>query len=939
MVEDFSSNRISTKRTKLRIISALLLAFVLITSFRILPLSAQEFEPLWAYEIASYNIAANNDGSLVCIQGGGFFSPIYNLIFIDSNGQVMWNVSTSGVNYVKIREDGGRILTTGSGGPRIFDPLTGRIIQELTEGANYWAVTPDFNYLVGVDYVDDLLFKINANTLEYYYVAPFPDSIQPNLIKISDDGESIVLREGYSSLYGIDGNSGQLIWEYSMEEEQFWVGDFDLSADGTLIGFGLPNGKVYLLDENGSQLWTYQTTSQVSQVRISKDNKYVAVGTGLFEGIGPANYEVKLFDVNGTLLWTYSAQGNVRAIEISPSCEYVVAGSYDNNIYFLDIHTGELIDSYKTGQMVGYLSVSPNSKFIAASVTSAIFVFPRPNISPIASFGSSHETQVAGEPIEFDASDSSDPDGAIVNYAWNFGDGNTGTGMGTAHSYSLSGTYTVTLTVTDNDGKIGTTTKSITVIPPPEPPVASFTSSPSSPEVGQTVAFDASGSSDPDGTITTYSWNFGDGATATGITTTHSYSSAGTYTVTLTVTDNDELTGTTTKTITVAPHEIEPQAPSASFTSSPSSPEVGQTVAFDASGSSDPDGTITNYAWDFGDGKTTTGATSSHSYSSSGTYTVTLTVTDNDGLTGTTTKSITVPPSGNGDGVDNEPPLANAGSDRTVDLGSVVPFSAASSSDNVGIVSYEWDFGDGTTGTGVAPKHTYEAEGDYIVTLTVRDAAGNFHTVTILVTVKEAAAGGFPFWILIPIIIAVIVAVVLLWFFFLKKREPKEKVSKPTKIRITVDPSELIADGKSKSSIIIELLDKEGNPVSALSDTEIKLNSTMGQIEEPLTKIPKGKDKAKSVLVSPRSAGEVTLSADAKGLKGTSITVSFMEKKRYCMHCGAKMAYLAKKCSECGRSPPGGVDTKRCRNCKAVIPIVANFCAECGAAQPDQESS
>ena len=846
MVEDFSSNRISTKRTKLRIISALLLAFVLITSFRILPLSAQEFEPLWAYEIASYNIAANNDGSLVCIQGGGFFSPIYNLIFIDSNGQVMWNVSTSGVNYVKIREDGGRILTTGSGGPRIFDPLTGRIIQELTEGANYWAVTPDFNYLVGVDYVDDLLFKINANTLEYYYVAPFPDSIQPNLIKISDDGESIVLREGYSSLYGIDGNSGQLIWEYSMEEEQFWVGDFDLSADGTLIGFGLPNGKVYLLDENGSQLWTYQTTSQVSQVRISKDNKYVAVGTGLFEGIGPANYEVKLFDVNGTLLWTYSAQGNVRAIEISPSCEYVVAGSYDNNIYFLDIHTGELIDSYKTGQMVGYLSVSPNSKFIAASVTSAIFVFPRPNISPIASFGSSHETQVAGEPIEFDASDSSDPDGAIVNYAWNFGDGNTGTGMGTAHSYSLSGTYTVTLTVTDNDGKIGTTTKSITVIPPPEPPVASFTSS-------------------------------------------------------------------------------------------PSSPEVGQTVTFDASGSSDPDGTITNYAWDFGDGKTTTGATSSHSYSSSGTYTVTLTVTDNDGLTGTTTKSITVPPSGNGDGVDNEPPLANAGSDRTVDLGSVVPFSAASSSDNVGIVSYEWDFGDGTTGTGVAPKHTYEAEGDYIVTLTVRDAAGNFHTVTILVTVKEAAAGGFPFWILIPIIIAVIVAVVLLWFFFLKKREPKEKVSKPTKIRITVDPSELIADGKSKSSIIIELLDKEGNPVSALSDTEIKLNSTMGQIEEPLTKIPKGKDKAKSVLVSPRSAGEVTLSADAKGLKGTSITVSFMEKKRYCMHCGAKMAYLAKKCSECGRSPPGGVDTKRCRNCKAVIPIVANFCAECGAAQPDQE--
>ena len=69
--------------------------------------------------------------------------------------------------------------------------------------------------------------------------------------------------------------------------------------------------------------------------------------------------------------------------------------------------------------------------------------------------------------------------------------------------------------------------------------------------------------------------------------------------------------------------------------------------------------------------------------------------------------------------------------------------------------------------------------------------------------------------------------------------------------------------------VIIELLDSDGNPISALNDTEITLNSTMGKIAEPSTKIPKGKDKGQSILVSSKRAGAVILSADAKGLKGT----------------------------------------------------------------------
>jgi len=375
--------------------------------------------------------------------------------------------------------------------------------------------------------------------------------------------------------------------------------------------------------------------------------------------------------------------------------------------------------------------------------------------------------------------------------------------------------------------------------------------------------------------------------------------------------------------------------PSASFTYSPESPEEGKTVTFDASGSSDTDGTIVSYSWDFGDENTATGETTTHSYASAGTYGVTLTVADNDDLTGTATKEITVKTTGPIE-IDDEPPVANAGSDMTVKAGSKVTFSAAGSSDNVGIDSYEWNFGDGNTGTGVTTSHTYGTEGNYIVTLAVTDAAGNSNTVTIVITVEERATAGFPYWIIIPIIIAVIVAAVVIWYF-LKKRKPKEKVPKPVKLRITAEPTEILADGKTKSAITVELLDKEGKPVPALANTEIKLITTKGKIEQPVVKIPRGKELEKTLLVSPKEAGTATLSAKVEDLESTSITVTFMEKKRYCMHCGTKMAFVAKRCPECGKSPPAGVDTKACKNCEAVIPVVANFCPECGASQPKNE--
>ena len=156
---------------------------------------------------------------------------------------------------------------------------------------------------------------------------------------------------------------------------------------------------------------------------------------------------------------------------------------------------------------------------------------------------------------------------------------------------------------------------------------------------------------------------------------------------------------------------------------------------------------------------------------------------------------------------------------------------------------------------------------------------------------------------------------------------------KPAKVEIKAEPKELVADGRSKSFITIQLLDKKGKPIAAPDDTEVKLTTTGGKLESAIVKIPKGKEKAETVLISSRESGKIDLAADASGLDSIDIKLNFTEKQRYCMHCGTMMTLNAKACQNCGKTPLAGVDTKACPNCESVIPVAAKFCSECGAGQ------
>ncbi len=189
-------------------------------------------------------------------------------------------------------------------------------------------------------------------------------------------------------------------------------------------------------------------------------------------------------------------------------------------------------------------------------------------------------------------------------------------------------------------------------------------------------------------------------------------------------------------------------------------------VTFDGSASTDNIG-ITGYTWKFTDGtvKTLTGDKPTYTFGNPGVYTITLNVTDAAGNWATDTVVITVS--------DVTKPIADAGNDQTVNVGANVTFDASGSSDNVGIVSYEWDFGDESTGTDKTTTHEYKSAGTYTVTLTVKDAAGNQATDTMSVTVNPTEA--FPWWIVAAagiIAAGLAVAAVFLWRRRRKKDQP-----------------------------------------------------------------------------------------------------------------------------------------------------------------------
>ena len=295
--------------------------------------------------------------------------------------------------------------------------------------------------------------------------------------------------------------------------------------------------------------------------------------------------------------------------------------------------------------------------------------------------------------------------GRVDSWEWDFGDGTRSSAVKSpAHLYTQPGSYTVKLTATNQGGTSVKTTATPIAVNPPPVPVANFTIAPVRGQAPLTVRF----GNRSVGKVDSWLWDFGDNSTSTEANPRHVYAQAGSYTVKLSATN---LGGTGTKT-SVTPIVVTlPPLPIVNFSIAPAGGDLPLTVHF----ANRTTGMVDSWAWNFGDGNTSTEKSPSHVYTQAGNYTVTLSAT-NQGGTGTkssaTPVGVTLP----------APPLANFSVTPAAGTAPLIVRFVNLSKGKVD--SWSWDFGDGTTGTEKSPTHVYSQLGDHTVTLRATNPGG-----------------------------------------------------------------------------------------------------------------------------------------------------------------------------------------------------------------------
>lgn len=365
------------------------------------------------------------------------------------------------------------------------------------------------------------------------------------------------------------------------------------------------------------------------------------------------------------------------------------------------------------------------------------------NVKPTVVFTPTPEKGSAPLTVAFDSSESKDPDGQINTYEWDLnGDGkfDDSTEKNPTYNYTVNGKYQVGLQLTDNNGDKSVDTRIVDVSDKYAVKAAIDAASEANGKflVGKSYFFDATKSSSPNGKITQYSWNFGDSTGAQkGRTVSHAYQNNGTFEITLTVTDEVGATAIKTKKVTIGALSKTP------VTNMTTTPELvgGKitgvaplSVKFDASKTLDINNDIVEYAWDFNDDGTPDkfGESVTNIFAETGTYLVDLQITDSQDNQIKSQVTIVVTSPGIQAKI-NATPITGV-----VPL--TVKFDASASTYLDGqIISYTWNFGDGTPARQDAAKisYKYTKVGTYTAIVTTIGSDGKKGTDKLTITVQN----------------------------------------------------------------------------------------------------------------------------------------------------------------------------------------------------------
>lgn len=370
-------------------------------------------------------------------------------------------------------------------------------------------------------------------------------------------------------------------------------------------------------------------------------------------------------------------------------------------------------------------TVIDNSGTYSASQTTSVTVQVNDLPIPVIEIP---EKAATLDPITFSAAKSSDSDGEIVSYVWDFGDGNSAKGVEVEYDYINPGTYQVSLAVQDNFGSGASTVITTKEIHINAPPKLEYTF-PSRVTAGQNVILDLSKSYDPDGRITEYAY-FLDGKWKTGLSKQVIPIIAGLTEIPVSIKDNSGLKNNEYKfNIPVVFNESPVAIGNGPIKSS------SQVIFFDGTKSYDPDDDQLKYYWDFGDGKTAQGPISVHRYRYGGSYRVLLTVDDQQGLDNSIAYDTVLV-------FINRSPEPYAELPSLLCVGDTLFYNASNSYDPDGsAMRFDWNFGDGTAAQGAKGKKVFDQEGRYQIVLVVDDNQGmNNSTATLSQTVNVIGA-------------------------------------------------------------------------------------------------------------------------------------------------------------------------------------------------------
>jgi len=537
------------------------------------------------------------------------------------------------------------------------------------------------------------LSEMDEASLSIYHSYDFVKGRDGGLVQIEtfDGWQTITPENGYDGVIEY-GHGNELEGDETFTGETNWTSDkfiFNRSRCSDEFRFRFVMGSDYIDTEDFG--W------RIDNIKLNGTK--APIPNFSYEPINPSTSDIvqfydESFDLDGKIVnWTWDFGDGDVSYEEDPTHSYSDDGEYEIRL--------EIIDDFGIERGL--------SKQINIS-----------NEPPIANFTYTPSSIRSGELVRFEDT-SFDLDGKIVNWTWDFGDGNVSYLENPTHRYLTDDNYLVELEIEDDDGRISHKIKSIEV--ENAFPKAEFNFTPTENISTQDTIEFQDGSKDIDGHIVNWTWDFGDGNHSYQKDPRHSYNDDGIYNVSLTVWDDDGEKNTTFRSIKV--NNVKPDA---NFIFDPKDPLTNTAIKFQDR-SSDIDGNIKEWEWFFGDESTSSLKNPEHKYSDNGTYVVELKVTDCDGAVSNITKKVDVM---------NRPPKVNFSfSQNKHSSNRMISFYANCEDSDGKIVNWTWDFGDETVMYGENVTHKFRSTGKFSVSLIVTDDDGVYNSTEKIVEIEQ----------------------------------------------------------------------------------------------------------------------------------------------------------------------------------------------------------